>query len=154
MQRNPDKPPGWRARRLNRFPEVLVVDSDPGIWRLLRPLLEFDRHNAVWTRNGADGLMAATANRPAAIILELDLPDGDGCGVLGALRTWSDVPVLALSMRTKDEDRIRALRAGANDYLVKPFSREDLATHLRVLLHGSSAEGDVGSPPGRAMTPA
>ena len=101
---------------------------------MLRVLLEGERYKVLWSRTGEDGLAQALEARPDVVILELDLPDGDGFAVLDALREWSAEPVLILSGRVGVADKVRALDAGANDYLVKPFSPEELTARLRVLL--------------------
>jgi two-component system KDP operon response regulator KdpE len=118
---------------LKPHPKVLIVDNDPGIGRMLRILLESERYKVLWSRNGESGLTQAVEHRPDVIILELDLPDGDGFAVLGALREWNEAPVLILSGRTGIADKVRALDAGANDYLAKPFAPEELVARLRVL---------------------
>ena len=121
------------ARYLKPHPKVLIVDDDPGIGRLLRTFLEGERYKVLWSRNGGSALTQAVENRPDVIILELDLPDSDGFAVLDALREWNEAPVLVLSDRTSVADKVRALDAGANDYLSKPFAPEELAARLRVL---------------------
>lgn len=115
-------------------PKVLVVDDDPAVGRLLRVLLEGERYKVLWSRSGTEGLAEGVESRPDAFILELDLPDGDGFAVLGALRQWSAAPVMILSTRTAVQDIVRALDSGANDYLAKPFAPEELAARLRALL--------------------
>jgi two-component system, OmpR family, KDP operon response regulator KdpE len=110
------------------------MDDDPAIGRLLRVLLEGERYKVLWRRSGAEGLAEGVESRPDVFILELDLPDGDGLEVLRALRQWSDAPVMILSARAAVQDVVRALDAGANDFMVKPFAPEELAARLRVLL--------------------
>ena len=114
-------------------PKVLIIDNDPGVGRMLRPLLEGERYKVRWSLNGETGLAQAVEHPPNVIILELDLPDHDGFMVLGALREWSTAPVLILSVRTGVADKVRALDSGANDYLVKPFAPEEVLARLRVL---------------------
>jgi two-component system KDP operon response regulator KdpE len=118
---------------LKPHPKVLIVDDDPAIGRMLRPMLEGERYKVLWSRDGAGGVTQAVESRPDVIILELDLPDGDGFAVLAALREWNEAPVLILSGRAGVADKVRALEAGANDYMVKPFAPEELAARLRVL---------------------
>jgi two-component system KDP operon response regulator KdpE len=115
-------------------PKVLIVDGNPAIGRMLRVLLEGEGYKVSWCRTGAEGLKEAVDRRPEAIILELDLPDADGFVILGALREWNEKPILILSGRIGIAEKVRALDAGANDYLVKPFAPEELAARLRVLL--------------------
>jgi len=100
---------------------------------MLRVVLERERYKVLVTASGADGAIEAVEKRPDVIILELDLPDGDGLAVLGALREWSEAPVLILSGRAGVADKVRALDAGANDYMVKPFAPAELVARLRVL---------------------
>jgi two-component system KDP operon response regulator KdpE len=112
----------------------MIVDDDPATGRMLRLVLENKRYRVTWSRNCMDALGRAVENRPDVIILELDLPDGDGFSVLEALREWTEAPVLILTGRSEISDKVRALDAGANDYVVKPFAPEELAARLRVLL--------------------
>lgn len=119
---------------LKPHPRVLIIDSDPAIGRMLRIVLESEGYRVFWSRNSADGLAEAVNGRPDAVILELDLPDIDGFGVLAALREWCSAPVLILSGRAGVSDKVRALDSGANDYMVKPIAPEELAARLRVLL--------------------
>jgi two-component system, OmpR family, KDP operon response regulator KdpE len=112
----------------------MVMDGDPGIGRMLRVFLGSERYRVRWCRGGAEGLAEGVRWRPEVFILELELPDADGFAVLRSLREWSEAPVLILSGRTGTADKVRALDAGANDYLEKPFAPEELAARLRVLL--------------------
>jgi two-component system KDP operon response regulator KdpE len=123
----------WAVPSLKPHPKVLIVDDDPAIGRMLRQLLESERYKVSWSRNAQDGLEQAVEHRPDVIILELDLPDGNGFAVLEALREWTTTPVLILSGRAEVGDKVRALDAGANDYVAKPFAPAELAARLRVL---------------------
>jgi len=114
-------------------PKVLIVDDDPAIARMLRVVLERECYRVFVSASGADGVTEAVENRPDVFVLELDLPDGDGFAVLAALREWTAAPVLILSARSDVADKVRALDAGANDYMVKPFAPEELVARLRVL---------------------
>jgi two-component system KDP operon response regulator KdpE len=114
-------------------PKLLLVDDDPAIGRMLAMLLEPRRYKVTWARSGRDGLQRAAEERPDVVILELDLPDQDGLAVLQSLREWNAAPVLVLSARKEVADKVRALDAGANDYLTKPFAGEELLARLRVL---------------------
>jgi two-component system KDP operon response regulator KdpE len=127
---------------LKPHPRVLIVDGDPGVGRMLRVVLEARWCRVLWTRSLAEGLAETVEKRPDAIVLELDLPDSGGFEALEALREWSDAPVLILSGRASIADKIRALDAGANDFVTKPFAPEELAARLRVLLRSELPESD------------
>ena len=110
---------------------------------MLRIFLEGERYKVLWSRNCQSGLTKALESRPDVIILELDLPDGDGFTVLEALREWSEVPVLILSGRAGIDDKVRALDSGANDFVAKPFAPEELAARLRMLQRCETPASDV-----------
>ena len=102
-------------------PRVLIVDDEVSILRFLKTTLdtgEFSLHQA---ENGHAALAAATAVRPDIILLDLGLPDLDGVEVIRRIREWSQVPIIVLSVRDGEDDKVRALDAGADDYLIKPF---------------------------------
>jgi two-component system KDP operon response regulator KdpE len=109
---------------------------------MLRILLEGEGYKVLWSRDGEGGLTQAVEHRPDLVLLELDLPDGDGFAVLASLREWNEAPVLILSGRAEVSGKVRALDAGANDYLVKPFAPEELAARLRVLQRSELPAGD------------
>jgi len=109
---------------------------------MLRPLLEGEHYKVLWARTGESGVIQAVNHRPDIVILELDLPDGDGLTVLDALREWNAAPVMILSGRANVADKVRALDAGANDYLVKPFAAAELAARLRVLQRSEPPASD------------
>jgi len=115
-------------------PEVLIIDDEVQIRRLLRVTLEAAGYRVRDAANGALGLNEAAVARPDAVILDLSLPDLSGLAVLRRLREWSQVPVLILSVRGEEADKIAALDAGADDYLTKPFGGGELLARLRVLL--------------------
>lgn len=142
----PDSRPGPAGGApLKPHPRVLIIDGDPATGRMLRVLLEAGRCRVFWARALAEGLAEAKDKRPDAIVLELDLPDCDGLAALEALREWTDAPVLMLSGRASIAERIRALDAGANDFVTKPFAPEELAARLRVLLRSGppASEGPL-----------
>ena len=112
---------------------MLLIDNDPGIGRMLRIFLKTEGYKFLWSQNSSNGLTQAVENRPDVIILELDLPDGYGFGVLEALREWNNTPVLILTGRASVTDIVRGLDGGADDYIAKPFAPEELAARLRVL---------------------
>ena len=119
---------------------VLVIDDEVQMRRLLRLTLEANGYGVLEAANGQEGLVEAATRRPDIVILDLGLPDLDGVTVLKRLREWSQVPVVVLSVRDRDEDKIHALDGGADDYVSKPFSTPELLVRLRVALrHAQSA---------------
>jgi two-component system KDP operon response regulator KdpE len=127
-------------------PRILVVEDEAEIRRFVRLALEregFEVHEAEGVQRG---LIEAGTRHPDLVILDLGLPDGDGVDLIRDLRAWSDVPVLVLSARTSEEDKIGALDEGADDYLVKPFSAGELLARVRAHLRrrtGGAADGST-----------
>jgi len=113
---------------------LLLVDDEVQIRRLLRLALEAENYEVHEADTGQLGLNEAAGVHPEGIVLDLGLPDLDGKEVLRRLREWSQVPVLVLTVRDGEEDKITALDAGADDYLTKPFSRRELLARLRAVL--------------------
>jgi two-component system KDP operon response regulator KdpE len=115
---------------------ILLVDDEKQIHRFLRPTLEAAGYTVDSSETGADALRRAAANLPAAILLDLGLPDVDGQEVLRRLRGFSKAPVIVLSARDSAAEKIAALDAGANDYVEKPFDMGELLARLRAALRG------------------
>lgn len=113
---------------------ILVIDDEPAIRSIIRAAVEDDAGIAFEAANAATGLEIARRERPALIVLDLGLPDQDGVDVCHALREWSAAPILVLSARHSDTEKARALDAGADDYLTKPFSTIELQARMRALL--------------------
>jgi two-component system KDP operon response regulator KdpE len=111
---------------------ALVIDDEVQIRRLLRLTLEANGYKVFEAATGQDGLLEAAQRRPDVVVLDLGLPDLDGVTVLKRLREWSHAPVLVLSVRDRDDDKIAALDNGADDYVTKPFSTGELLARLRV----------------------
>lgn len=109
-----------------------MVDNEVQIRRLLRVCLEADGYRVEEAATGQEGITQAAQRKPDVVILDLGLPDMDGVGVLKRLREWSRVPVLVLSVRDREEDKIAALDQGADDYVTKPFGTGELLARLRV----------------------
>lgn len=123
-------------------PRVLIVDDEVAVLRFLRVALEngdgrFSLHQA---ENGHAALAAAAGVRPDLILLDLGLPDMDGVEVIKKIREWSKVPIIVLSVRDSEDDKVGALDAGADDYLIKPFSVGELEARMRVALRRSLQE--------------
>src|SRR5204863_8694254 len=122
---------------------VLTIDDEPQIRRLLRLTLEGNAYRVCDAANGKEGLLQAAQCRPDVVLLDLGLPDLDGIEVVKRLREWSRVPVIILSVRDREADKIAALDAGADDYVTKPFSTGELLARLRAALRhaqGPNAE--------------
>jgi len=113
-------------------PTALVIDDELQMRRLLRVCLEANGYRVAEAATGQDGIAEAAQHPPDVVILDLGLPDMEGFAVLKRLREWSRVPVVVLSVRDREEDKIAALDAGADDYVTKPFSSGELLARLRV----------------------
>lgn len=124
---------------------ILVVEDEAPIRRFLRVALEGEGHAVTEAATGREAVLAVTRAQPAAIILDLGLPDMDGLDVLTTIREWTQTPVLILSVRAEDAHKIAALDAGAQDYVTKPFSTGELLARLRSLLrdHARDAAAPV-----------
>jgi two-component system KDP operon response regulator KdpE len=119
---------------------VLVVDDDRAIRRLLRTSLGAHGYQVVEATSGHEALEAVIAHHPDLIILDLGLPDLDGVDVTRQLREWSQIPIIVLSVREHEHDKITALDAGADDYLTKPFGAGELLARLRVALRHTQVQ--------------
>jgi two-component system KDP operon response regulator KdpE len=119
---------------------ALVIDDEPQIRRLLRVTLEANGYTVFDAGNGNDGIVQAAQCRPDIILLDLGLPDLDGVEVLKRIREWSRVPVIVLSVRDREDDKIAALDAGADDFVTKPFSSGELLARLRTTLRRSQPQ--------------
>jgi two-component system KDP operon response regulator KdpE len=117
---------------------ILVVDDEPAIRRFLRTSLGAYGHSVTEAANGEDALKAAATGRPDIILLDLGLPDLDGVEVTRRLREWTQTPIIILSVREHENDKISALDAGADDYLTKPFGIGELMARIRVALRRSA----------------
>jgi two-component system KDP operon response regulator KdpE len=118
----------------SRGPSVLVVDDDPQIRKFLRVSLEASGYDVIEARLGADAVKRVALERPSLVILDLGLPDVDGQEVIERLREWTETPIIVLSARSAEREKVRALDAGANDYVVKPFGVLELLARVRALL--------------------
>ncbi|HEY4667700.1 MAG TPA: response regulator [Anaerolineales bacterium] len=126
-------------------PRVLVIDDEPQILRALRTILGEKRFEVTTATRGEEGLARAAADPPDVIILDLGLPDMDGLTVIERLREWTQVPIIVLSVREADADKVAALDKGGDDYLTKPFSIEELLARIRVALrHDARMRGSLG----------
>jgi two-component system KDP operon response regulator KdpE len=117
---------------------VLIVDDEPQMLRALRINLTARQYDVVTAADGTTALRAATDERPDLVVLDLGLPDIDGVEVIRALRTWSPVPIVVLSGRSDSQDKVDALDAGADDYVTKPFSVDELLARIRAVTRRKS----------------
>ncbi len=125
-----------------RKPEVVVIDDEIQIRRLLRVTLESGGFSVRDCDSGQVGLNEIAFRRPDIVVLDLGLPDISGVDVLRRLREWTQVPILILSVRDREDDKVAALDAGADDYLTKPFNGRELLARLRVMLrHSKPGDG-------------
>ena len=119
-------------------PKILVIEDEPPIRKFLRISLDSHGYNVIETGTAAAGIGHAIAEPPDAVILDLGLPDVDGLEVISRLREWSRVPIIVVSARGREADKVAALDAGADDYLTKPFGVGELLARLRVALRHSA----------------
>ncbi|MFI9718283.1 response regulator transcription factor [Streptomyces sp. NPDC052396] len=125
---------------------VLLVEDDPDLALALRTLLDRAGHEVVHADNGREGLRLLFAERPGLLILDIGLPELDGWEVLERTRDLSDLPVLLLTARGAETDRVRGLRSGADDYLPKPFGNDELLARVEALLRRSAPGRFAGDP--------
>ena len=111
---------------------ILVCEDDPSIQNLITTTLQTHDYRYLSASDGASAIMEASSHNPDILLLDLGLPDMDGVDVIKRIRTWSNMPIIIISARSEDTDKIDALDAGADDYLTKPFSVEELLARLRV----------------------
>jgi two-component system KDP operon response regulator KdpE len=126
---------------------ILVIEDDPGIRKFLRVALEAHGFEMAEVGAGRDGIGKAATINPDLVVLDLGLPDMDGKAVIRSVREWSQVPILILSVRQSEDEKVAALDAGANDYVVKPFGIAELLARVRALLragrNASASEAEI-----------
>ena len=125
---------------MNSSPRVLVIDDEPQIRRFLDIGLRAEGYEVLLAATGAEGLALAATQSPDLVILDLGLPDMEGHAVLAELRQWRQLPVLMLSVRNAESEKVSALDQGANDYMTKPFGIQELMARLRALLRNRPGE--------------
>ena len=113
-------------------PLIMVVEDDQAVKNLITTTLETQEYKYITAANGSQAIMEAVSHQPDIMLLDLGLPDMDGVDIIKKVRTWSNMPIIVISARSEDRDKIDALDAGADDYLSKPFSVEELLARLRV----------------------
>ena len=112
-------------------PLVLVVEDDTSVRNLITTTLKTYEYRYLSAQNGASAVMEALSHNPDIVLLDLGLPDMDGVEIIRKIRSWSNMPIIVISARTEDSDKIGALDAGADDYLTKPFGTEELMARIR-----------------------
>ena len=113
-------------------PKILVVEDDSTVRNLITTTLKSNNYTYITAANGESAIAAATSQQPDIVFLDLGLPDMDGVEVIKRIRSWSQMPIIVISARSEDADKVAALDAGADDYLTKPFSVTELLARLRV----------------------
>ena len=113
-------------------PTILVVEDDGPVRNLMITTLKTHDYKYLTATQGSEAVMVASSHNPDVVFLDLGLPDMDGVDVIRQIRSWSNMPIIVISARSEDEDKITALDAGADDYLTKPFSVDELLARLRV----------------------
>ncbi len=127
----------------NKEAHILIIDDEPQILRALKTILSANHFQVSTASNGEQGLAQAVAGEPDLIILDLSLPDMDGLAVCEQMREWSRIPIIVLSVRDSERDKVAALDKGADDYLTKPFGIEELMARIRVALrHSEQSPGN------------
>lgn len=128
---------------MDKDPLILIIDDEPQILRALKTILSANHFRVAAAANGEQGIAMAVAQPPDVIILDLALPDIDGLKVCEQIREWSRVPIIVLSVRDSERDKVAALDKGADDYLTKPFGIEELLARIRVALrHNEQSLGN------------
>ena len=120
---------------------ILVVEDDIPVRNLIVTTLKTHEYKYLTAKNGSEAVMAASSHNPDVVFLDLGLPDMDGIEVIRQIRSWSNMPIIVISARSEDADKIEALDAGADDYLTKPFSVEELLARLRATMRRLSIMG-------------
>lgn len=126
-------------------PLILVVEDDAPVRNLITTTLKAHDYKFITAQNGNNAIMEASSHNPDIVPLDLGLPGIDGIEVIERIRTWSDMPIIVISARSEDKDKIDALDAGADDYLTKPFSVEELLARLRVTQRRLAANRNEGA---------
>jgi two-component system KDP operon response regulator KdpE len=121
---------------------IVIIDDEPQIRKVLSTVLESNDFKIVEAESGKDGIVQTATNHPQLVILDLGLPDRDGLSVLKELRTWTNVPIIILSVRNSEEDIVQALDLGADDYLTKPFNTSELLARIRANIRRTQQTAD------------
>ena len=131
---------------MSHKPLILVVEDDAAVRSLMAVTLETRGYRYHLAQNGSEALIEATTHRPDVMLLDLGLPDMDGVEIIHKVRGWSGMPIIVISARTEDSDKVEALDAGADDYLTKPFSVDEMLARLRVALRRINTDQQAAGP--------
>ena len=115
-------------------PNILVVEDDAPVRNLITTTLKAHDYKYITAKNGASAILEASSHNPDIVLLDLGLPDMDGVEIIKKIRTWSNMPIIVISARSEDTDKIEALDAGADDYLTKPFDMDELIARIVSLI--------------------
>ena len=132
---------GWDSVSSGMHLVAVIIEDDASIRRVVRNALAADFPRVTETSTGSAGIDAVAALQPDVVLLDLGLPDMEGVAVCGEIRKWSRVPILVLSARHRDDEKVELLDAGADDYMTKPFSTDELKARVRALLRRSATNG-------------
>jgi two-component system KDP operon response regulator KdpE len=129
---------------------ILIVDDENGICRFLSTVLNVNNYDVMVARTGTDAYMMVTSSMPDLVLLDLGLPDMDGVDIIRTMREWTEMPIIVVSARTHERDKVEALDAGADDYVTKPFSPSELLARIRTSMRrsGMRASGSGGAQTG------
>lgn len=122
--------------------KILIIEDDPAISNLIKTTLETQNYQYHTAKTGSEAIIDAVSYNPDAIILDLGLPDMDGVTIINKVRSWTNTPIIVVSARSEDHDKVEALDAGADDYITKPFSIDEFLARLRVALRRKNSEGE------------
>ena len=131
---------------MSNKPLILVVEDDAAVRNLMAVTMETRGYRYHLAQNGTEALIEATTHQPDVMLLDLGLPDMDGVDIIRKVRGWSGMPIIVISARSEDTDKVEALDAGADDYLTKPFSVDEMLARLRVALRRINAEHPPAGP--------
>ena len=126
---------------MNNKPLILVVEDDAAVRNLMSVTLDTQGYRYHLARNGSEALIETSTHQPDVMLLDLGLPDMEGVDIIRKVRGWTSMPIIVISARAEDADKVEALDAGADDYLTKPFSVDELLARLRVALRRLNVEG-------------
>ena len=127
-------------------PLILIIDDEKSIRNFLRISLETQGYKCLEAESGSTAVMLTASQNPDVLILDLGLPDMDGVEVIRKVRMLSPIPIIVVSARGQDREKVEALDAGADDYLTKPFSVPELLARIRVVIRRKASSGDSGNP--------